>query len=152
MPEKDEAAAGSEPERLAQRVRDELAAAGLPLAVPGLAPELAVGAEVRVDRWGEYFHSEAPQVVVGWSVSPQLRMSAGSALQRGQIDHPAIRQQGEAMIAMADAVVAILGAAGFTAVHRNNDLSPFDIRVVSGPDTRALPSWAPVNEKENDHS
>ncbi|MER6678958.1 hypothetical protein [Streptomyces sp. NPDC000983] len=63
-------------EQLAQRVRDELAAAGLPLVTPGLSPELAVGAEVRADMWNHHFHGEEPEVVVSWKVSPQLRNNA----------------------------------------------------------------------------
>ena len=56
-------------------------------------------------------------------------------------------QQGEIKIAMAATVVAILSAAGFTAVDRNDDLSPFDVRVIEGPATRTPPAWLPVAER-----
>ncbi|MFG1947787.1 hypothetical protein [Nonomuraea sp. NPDC048826] len=129
-------------EQLAQRVRDELAAAGLPVIAPGLAPELATGAEVHVDMWNHHFHGEEPEVVVSWKVSPQLRSNAMDALRHGRLDDPAIRQSGKVQIAMAGAVIAILSAAGFTALDRDNDMSPFDVQVLAGPDVGSRPGWA----------
>lgn len=129
-------------ERLAQRVRDELAAAGLPVIAPGLAPELAAGAEVRVDVWNHHFHGGEPEVVVHWRVSPRLRSNALEAVRQGRGVTPAIRQSGEVQIAMAGALIAILSAAGFTARDRDNDMSPFDVQVLAGPDTGRRPGWA----------
>jgi hypothetical protein len=51
------------------RVRDELAAAGLPVPAPGLNPVLAGGAEVMVDGGADM----AGGVFVRWSASPRLR-------------------------------------------------------------------------------
>ncbi|MFD7700612.1 hypothetical protein [Streptomyces caelestis] len=133
-------------ERLAQQVRDELAAAGLPVIAPGLAPEVAVGAEVRVDGWNHHFHGEEVEVVVGWKVSSRLRSNAMADARQGRGVTPAIRQSGETQIAMAAAVIAILSAAGFTARDRGNDMSPFDVRVFAGPEQGRRPGWAYPDE------
>jgi hypothetical protein len=53
---------------LAQRVRNELGAAGLPVPAPGLSPVLAAGAEVTVDEGAD----AAGGVFVSWSASPRL--------------------------------------------------------------------------------
>lgn len=129
-------------ERLAQRVRDELAAAGLPLVMPGLSPELAVGAEVCVDTWNHHFHGGEAEVVVRWKVSSQLRSNAMEDARLRRVVTAAIRQSGEVQSAMASAVIAILSAAGFTARDRDNDLSPFDVRVLAGPQPGRRPGWA----------
>ncbi|MFC5664944.1 hypothetical protein ACFP3U_18380 [Kitasatospora misakiensis] len=129
-------------ERLAQRVRDELAAAGLPLVTPGLSPALAVGAEVRAVMWNHHFHGEDPEVVVSWKVSPQLRSNAMADARQGRGVTPAIRQFGEVQIAMAAAIIAILSAAGFTVRDHDNDMSPFDVQVLAGPEPGGQPSWA----------
>ncbi|MFJ9456383.1 hypothetical protein ACIRST_14980 [Kitasatospora sp. NPDC101447] len=134
-------------ERLAQRVRNELAAAGLPVVAPGLAVEVAVGAEVIVDMADLLFFGEGdPEVVVTWRVGPQLRSNviADAMHQRGVT--AAIRQCGEVEAAMADAVIAILSAAGFTARNHGNDLSPFDVQVLAGPQPGRRPGWALPDE------
>jgi hypothetical protein len=59
-------------EALALRVRNELAAAGLPVLVPGLNPGLDSGAEVEVDPGAD----AAGGIFVGWSASPHLRECA----------------------------------------------------------------------------
>ncbi|MFJ2590365.1 hypothetical protein [Streptomyces sp. NPDC087538] len=132
--------AGSE--RLAERVRDELAAAGLPVVAPGLSLELSVGADVRVDMWNHRFHGEEPEVIVSWRVSPQLRSNAMEDARQGRGMTPAIRQSGEVQIAMAAAVIAILSAAGFTARDHDNDMSPFGVQVLAGPGPGPRPGWA----------
>jgi hypothetical protein len=43
---------------------------------------------------------------------------------------------------MAGAVIAILSAAGFTAREHENDLSPFDVQVLAGPEPGRRPAWA----------
>ncbi|MBM9624326.1 hypothetical protein JE024_37825 [Streptomyces zhihengii] len=131
----------AEAERLAEQVRDELTAAGLPVASPGLAPELAIGAMVRVDAWNHHFHGEEIEVVVSWKVSSRLRSNAMRDARQHQGVTPAIRQSGETQIAMAAAVIAILSAAGFTARDHDNDMSPFDVRVLAGPEWGRRPAW-----------
>lgn len=63
-------------EALARRVRNELAAAGLPVLAPGLHPVLAGGAEVMVDGGAD----PAGGVFAGWSASPRLQECTNRAL------------------------------------------------------------------------
>ncbi|MFH9352495.1 hypothetical protein [Kitasatospora sp. NPDC017646] len=128
-------------ERLAQRVRDELAAAGLPVVAPGLDRGLAAGAEVRVSAWNQHF-GEDPEVVVSWHVSPRLRGRAVADVQRDHGVTPAIRRSGEVQEAMAAAVIAILSLAGYTARDRGSEYSPFDVLVLAGPERGAAPVWS----------
>ncbi|MEU8779169.1 hypothetical protein [Streptomyces sp. NPDC048606] len=132
----------AEAERLAEQVRDELTAAGLPVASPGLAPEPAVGALVRVDAWNHHFHGEEIEVVVSWKGSSRLRSNAMRDARQHRGVTPAIRQYGETQMAMAAAVIAILSAAGFTARDHDNDMSPFDVRVLAGPEAGRRPASA----------
>ncbi|MFJ9774530.1 hypothetical protein ACIRVF_25375 [Kitasatospora sp. NPDC101157] len=128
-------------ERLAQRVRDELAAAGLPVVAPGLDDELAVGAAVRVSSWSQHF-GEDPEVLVSWHTSPRLRSKAAADLRQYGEPTPAVVLGGEVHRAMSAAVVAILTAAGFTVRGSGNDYAPFDVLVVAGPDFRTPPVWS----------
>ena len=61
-------------EALARRVRNELAAAGLPVPAPGLNPVLAAGAEVMVDDGAD----TAGGVFAGWSTIPSCGIPARS--------------------------------------------------------------------------
>ncbi|MFD5465881.1 hypothetical protein ACFWIQ_24065 [Kitasatospora sp. NPDC127059] len=131
-------------ERLAQRVRDELAAAGLPVVAPGLDTALAVGAEVRVSTWNQHF-GEEPEVLVSWHTSPRLRSRAADPGRDGE-PTGATRQAGGIHTAMAAAVIAILAAAGFTARVLGDDYAPFDVLVLDGPDTRTPPAWSDLAE------
>ncbi|MBD0693614.1 hypothetical protein BG452_41925 [Streptomyces sp. CBMA123] len=133
-------------ERLAQRVRDELAAAGLPVVAPGLDAALAVGAEVRVSTWNQHF-GEEPEVLVSWHLSPRLRCRATADLERGGEPTAAARQAGGIHTAMAAAVIAVLSAAGFTARDRADDYAPFDVLVLDGPDVRTPPVWSEQAER-----
>ncbi|MFI9365044.1 hypothetical protein ACIG5E_28940 [Kitasatospora sp. NPDC053057] len=132
-------------ERLAQRVRDELAAAGLPVVAPGLDDELAVGAAVRISAWNQHF-GEEPEVLVSWHTSPRLRSKAMADLRRYGEPTPAIVQGGQVHQAMSAAVIAILSAAGFTVRGSGNDYAPFDVLVVEGPDFRTPPVWSDLAE------
>ncbi|MFD7449276.1 hypothetical protein [Kitasatospora sp. NPDC059827] len=129
-------------ERMAQRVRDELAAAGLPVTAPGLHRGLATGAEVRVSTWNQHFGAADPEVLVSWHVSPRLRGRAGEEARRADGETPAVRQSGEAQTAMATAMIAILTAAGYTARDHGNEYAPFDVQVLAGPERRTAPAWA----------
>ncbi|CAN3977432.1 hypothetical protein [Kitasatospora purpeofusca] len=142
MKSADEESIRAEYEGLARRVRNELVAAGLPVIVPELSPELAVGAQVRLDMVDYLFHGGLPKVLVSWKVSPQLRSNAGEDVRQGRGVTPAVRQCGEVCIAMCGAVVAILSAAGFTAREHDNDMSPFDVLVLASPEPGAMPGWA----------
>ncbi|MER7584317.1 hypothetical protein [Kitasatospora sp. NPDC097691] len=133
-------------ERLAQQVRDELAAAGLPVVAndlaPELAPEPAVGAEVCIEWLNRVFPDMEPEVVVSWRVGPQLRRNVMEDAMQRRVATAAIRQSGEVEAAMAGAVIAILSAAGFTARDHDNDLSPFEVQVLAGPEPGRRPAWA----------
>lgn len=129
-------------ERLAQRVRDELAAAGLPVTAPGLNGGFATGAEVRVSTWNQHFGAADPEVLVSWHVSPRLRGRAEEDARRADGATPAVRQSDEARTAMATAMTAILTAAGYTARDHGNEFSPFDVQVLAGPERRTAPAWA----------
>ncbi|MEV7603600.1 hypothetical protein AB0O91_40145 [Kitasatospora sp. NPDC089797] len=128
-------------ERLAQRVRDALAAAGLPLVPPGLDQDLAAGAEVRVSTWNRHFGTADLDVLVSWHVSPRLRGRATEdARDAAGAGTPALRQSDEARRAMADAMIAILASAGFTARDHGNAYEPFDVQVLAGPERRSTPA------------
>lgn len=124
-------------ERLARQVRDELAAAGLPVMAPGLAPELMVGAEVVVES-----EADNGAVFVRWNVSPQLRRKALDALRHRRLNDPALQHQGTVRAAMAQTTIAILTAAGFTARDAENDMSPFDVQILDGPGSNTKSAWA----------
>ncbi|MFE9446187.1 hypothetical protein ACFYO2_46480 [Streptomyces sp. NPDC006602] len=124
-------------ERLARRVRNELTAAGLPVVAPDLAPELMVGAEVTVAS-----EADNGAVFVSWNASPQLRRKALDALRHRHLNDPALQHQGTVLAAMARATIAILTAAGFTAQDAENDMSPFDVRILDGPGSNTEPAWA----------
>ena len=69
-------------QKLARRVRDELAAAGLPVVAPELDPVLAGGAEVDIDDGDD----AAGGVFVGWQSSPRLRACTSRAFRLKQLD------------------------------------------------------------------
>ncbi|MEV1119647.1 hypothetical protein AB0I91_31730 [Actinosynnema sp. NPDC049800] len=128
--------ARAELERLARQARDELAAAGLPLSHEGLAPDLQCGVTVRVTMW----EPDDGVVHADWRPSPRLSRVAVDALRHKHLDHPALHQQGAVSQAMADAVITILTAAGFTARHTTNDYLPYGVDVLAAPE--GPPAWA----------
>ncbi|MER7846040.1 hypothetical protein ABTZ03_19040 [Kitasatospora sp. NPDC096077] len=128
-------------ERLAQRARDELAAAGLPVVPAGLDDGLAVGAAVRISAWNQHF-GEDPEVLVSWYPSALLRSSAAADREPGGEPTAAAVQGGRVQAAMATAVTEVLSAAGFTVRDRGDDHAPFDVLVVDGPDHRTPPVWS----------
>ncbi|WP_030680852.1 hypothetical protein [Streptomyces rimosus] len=124
-------------EALASKVRDELAAAGLPVLAPGLSHVLAGGAEVEVDDGAD----AAGGVYVDWEASPRLRQCATRALRLRLMDDPVLRRPGEISAAMMHAISAILTGAGFTVEDPNDDYRPFHLRVVAGPPPGTAPGW-----------
>ncbi|MEU2631233.1 hypothetical protein [Kitasatospora sp. NPDC007106] len=121
-------------ERLARRVRDALTAAGLPVVDPGPDEEPASGgAQVRVDTWNRHFFGLAPEVVVTWWTGPQLRADMVAAVMRKDLEHPSVRRSGGTHEAMCAALLAVLTSAGFTAREHDNDMAPFNVRVLAGP-------------------
>jgi hypothetical protein len=124
-------------ETLAQRVRNELAAAGLPV-VPGVNPVLAGGAEVEVDDGADM----AGGVFAGWFASPRLRECTSRAFRLRMLDDPLLRHSSQIETAMMQAMAAILSSAGFTVVEANDEYRPHQLRVVSGPAPGVPPLWS----------
>jgi hypothetical protein len=124
-------------EALALRVRNELAAAGLPV-VPDLNPVLAGGAVVEVDDGADM----AAGVFAGWSASPRLRECTSHAFGLRLLDDPLLRHSSQIAAAMMQAMAAILTSAGFTVEDANNEYRPHELRVVSGPAAGVPPMWS----------
>lgn len=122
---------------IAKAVREELAAAGLPL-VPddaGFDPSVAVGAHVYVDTLDD---ESGGGVFVEWKPHFVLRSAAMEALSEGREDDPSIRLAGTASSAMQDAMAEVLSMAGFTVTKDANDMAPFHLQV---NDRTPRPSW-----------
>ncbi|KAA6220660.1 hypothetical protein CP973_00400 [Streptomyces albofaciens JCM 4342] len=134
-------------EALASKVRDELAAAGLPVLAPGLNHVLAGGAEVEVDEGDD----AAGGVYVDWQAGPRLRECASRALRLGLMDEPVLRRPGQISAAMMHAMAAILSAAGFTVEDPDDEYRPHHLRVVDGPAPGVTPAWW-LREEEVDLS
>ncbi|MFE6225326.1 hypothetical protein [Streptomyces sp. NPDC057854] len=129
-------------EALASRVRNELAAAGLPVLTPGLDRVLASGAEVEVDEGAD----AAGGVYVGWVISPRLRECTNRAFRLRLLDDPLLRHSSEIAAAMMHAMAAILASAGFAVQDANDEYRPHQLRVTDGP-ARAVPMWALRDEE-----
>src|SRR5215469_7419844 len=130
-------------EALARRVRNELAAAGLPVPAPGLHLVLAGGAEVMVDDGAD----TAGGVFVGWSASPRLGECTSRALRLRLLDDPLLRHSSEIAAAMRQAMAAILTSAGFAVEHANDEYRPHQLRVLDGPAQGVPPIWSLRDEE-----
>ena len=152
MPKRVDAQTPSGWERVASAVRSELAAAGLQVVVPGLAPKLAVGADVTIDP----IDAAAGGVFIEWRASLQLTACAVTALRHERTNDPALRHNGVVQEAMAQAAALILSSAGFSVKDAEDEHRPFALKVTAGPgddvvtswatraDGLALPGWAPT--------
>ncbi|SEB64949.1 hypothetical protein [Streptomyces sp. TLI_105] len=129
-------------EALASKVRNELAAAGLPVLTPGLDRLLAGGAEVEVDHGAD----AAGGVYVGWSISPRLQECTRRAFRLRLLDDPLLRHSSEIATAMMQSMAAILASAGFTVEDANDEYRPHQLRVVDGP-ARPAPLWTLRDEE-----
>lgn len=125
-------------QKLARRVRDELAAAGLPVVAPELDPVLAGGAEVDIDDGDD----AAGGVFVAWRTSPRLRACASRAFRREQLDEPALRHSSAIGAAMAQAMAQVLASAGFTVEDTRDEYRTHQLRVLAGPPSGQLPMWS----------
>jgi hypothetical protein len=123
---------------LASRVRDELAAAGLPVLAPGMDPALLGGAEVEVDDGDD----AAGGVFVGWWASPRLRACTGRAIRLRELNDPLRRHSSEIAAAMMQAMAAVLSSAGFTVEDANDEYRSHQLRVVRGPGRGEPPMWS----------
>ncbi|MEU4091536.1 hypothetical protein [Streptomyces sp. NPDC026673] len=125
-------------EALALEVRNELAAAGLPVLAPGMSPVLAGGAQVEVDGGAD----AAGGVFVGWHASPRVRDCASRAFRLKQLDAPILRHSSAVGAAMMQAMAAVLASAGFGVEDARDDYRPQELRVLTGPPSGQQPAWA----------
>ncbi|MEV7388327.1 hypothetical protein [Streptomyces sp. NPDC091215] len=125
-------------EALAGRVRNELAAAGLPVLAPGLDPVLAGGAEVDIDDGAD----AAGGVFVAWQASPRLRACARRAFGLKQLDEPVLRHSSVVGAAMMQAMAAVLASAGFSVEDARDEYRPQQLRVLAGPPSEQQPIWS----------
>lgn len=130
-------------ERLDQRVRSELAAAGLPLIVPGLSAILAGGAQVDVDDGAD----TAGGVFVGWHASPRLQACTIRALRLKLLNDPLLQHSGQIEAAMTQAMATILTSAGFTVQDADNEYRPYQLRLVDTPGPGTPPMWSLRDEE-----
>ena len=129
-------------EALASRVRNELAAAGLPVLTPGLDRVLASGAEVEVDDGND----AAGGVYAGWLISPRLRECASRAFRFRLLDDPVLSHTSEIAAAMMQAMAAVLASAGFAVEDANDEYRSHQLRVTEGP-AQAVPMWTLRDEQ-----
>ncbi|MGO1055720.1 hypothetical protein [Crossiella sp. CA198] len=139
----------AEPEELGRReflavcVRDELAAAGLPVVPKTLASDLHPGAEVSVDPGQD----SAGGVHVEWTASPRLSHVGRRAVTSGQMDHPVIGHSFRIGEAMAEAMTAVLRSAGYTVQPSRDEYRISGIQVTAGPPLGSEPVWALTDEE-----
>jgi hypothetical protein len=105
--------------RLAERVRDELVAAGLPVRVDGDVKD--AGAVVEVDP----FADDSGGVWVYWQAHPSLSDAAAGAVQRGRLDDPAIQRSGAVKQVMQAALLALLGGPATRSRTPATNTAPF---------------------------
>ncbi|MFG2677281.1 hypothetical protein [Streptomyces sp. NPDC048445] len=134
--EKVNAAVLAERERIATRARSELAAAGLPVVVPGLDKIVSSGVEVSVCEY-----DDCSGVKVTWWCSPRLWLSAKRALDCEPRDMPLIEHQRTVVEAMTPAIRTILVSAGFKVFDPQGNRAPRSIDVLSAPQAEVLPVW-----------
>jgi hypothetical protein len=125
-------------EKLALRVRDELAAAGLSVVAPGLDPVLAGGAEVDIDDGDD----AAGGVFVAWRASPRLRDCATRAFRLKQLDEPVLRHSSAVGAAMMQAMAQVLASAGFSVEDARDEYRPQQLRVLAGLASGQQPVWS----------
>jgi hypothetical protein len=130
-------------ETLASRVRNELAAAGLPVVPPGLDRVLAGGVEVEVDDGAD----AAGGVYVGWLTSPRLQGCATRAFRLRRLNDPLLRHSSEIGAAMMQAMAIILTSAGYTVEDANDEYRSHQLRVIAGPTQGGAPMWALRDEE-----
>ncbi len=136
MPARADAEVLAKRAELARAVRDDLAAAGLPLAPQDVDPAFAVGASVDVDPLDD---ESGGGVVVAWTAHVVLLGAALDALSEGRgADDPCIQLAGTAEKAMQDAIAEILSVAGYTVEKDSDDLQPFHLLVT---ERRVTASW-----------
>lgn len=123
---------------LSWKVRNELAAAGLPVVAPGMDSVLAGGAEVDVDDGAD----AAGGVFVAWTASPRLQACARLAFGLKQLNEPVLRHSSAVGAAMMQAMAAVLSSAGFIVEDARDEYRPQQLRVLAGPPATQQPVWS----------
>ncbi|MFD7055231.1 hypothetical protein ACFWBS_45025 [Streptomyces mirabilis] len=124
-------------ESLAWKVRNELAAAGLPVLASGMNPVLTGGAEVDIDDGAD----AAGGVFVAWQANPRLRACASRAFRLKQLDGPVLRHSSAVGAAMTEAMAQVLASAGFSVEDARDEYRPQQLRVLAGPPSGQEPVW-----------
>lgn len=108
---------------LADRARATLIAAGIP-AFDEKHSATHGGARVEVDTGDDGIGG----IYLTWTFSEELAKEIGSRLLSQDVSHPVIRYSGKVQLAMRDAIIAILGAAGFSAgASKDDDMRPLAV-------------------------
>ncbi|MFP8959933.1 hypothetical protein ACLIYP_05055 [Streptomyces nanhaiensis] len=130
---------------VAARVRDELAAAGLPLApqFTTVDERFRTGVCVVVEDEGD----GVERVFVSWRTHHTLVGASSRALLRGDAAHPAVMHHGRVCRAVRDAMSEILSSAGFVVEHADeyNEYRPLELRVSAGPEPYS-PAWGDAGD------
>jgi hypothetical protein len=126
-------------ERMAARVRDELAAAGPPIRSEAMDARLGQpGAEVSV----EYWDADGIPVTIDWQTSVPLHDAFLRVPAQDLLERPASLHYRQVLESILQAMAAILTSAGFTVRNSSDDYSPFRLEVLDVPET--TPVWRPT--------
>jgi hypothetical protein len=135
-------------EDLAQRVRDELSAAGVRLEAVELhdgatadeicaAWERASGASVSIDpeKYAGDVENRA-NIWIAWRPDGELRRAVQELILKdveAAKQHPALIRYGEELNGMRDRMLEVLRAAGYDVIVSDDDMHPLELRVLRGP-------------------
>jgi hypothetical protein len=101
-----------------------LVAAGIP-AFDSNSPNPSGGAEIEVDTGDD----QAGGVYISWSFSRELAEEISGYLLDQEYSQPRIQYSSKIRLAMRDAIITILNAAGLTAGPAEDDIRVFAVRV-----------------------
>jgi hypothetical protein len=107
---------------LADRARVTLIAAGIPAFESGSRTPRG-GAKIEVDTGDD----KAGGVYISWTFSQELTDEISGYLLSGHTSHAVIQYSGKIRLAMRDAIIAILVAAGMSASVSKDDMRPLSV-------------------------
>jgi hypothetical protein len=116
-------------------VRNELAAAGLPVVAPGLLHDLSAGAEVTVEPF------EGGGVFIEWHTSPRLSRLAMDAMRHKRTNEYSFRRNAVVTRVMNDAIISILASGGFTVKEPEDEYRPLQLQVMAVPGQGTELAW-----------
>jgi hypothetical protein len=132
-----------ERERLADDVREDLLAAGLPVAASN--SEFAPGAYVYVDNLTD---EDGGGVWVDWNEHFVPRWAGMHAVNEGREDDPVFTFAGAVADIMEEALFQILTAAGYTVEKDANDMAPYHLRVTGRAERPGWRAWIDANSPQ----